>query len=60
MYRKSAKGWIKHFDFIILDAVEYDGRIYCEKDAVFAPGWRECYGEGFYNADLTEFEPEEE
>ena len=46
--------------FTLLDVVEYDGRIYCEKDAFFASGWRDNYGGNFYNADLTEFEPEED
>ena len=44
--------------FKILDDVEYDGRIYCEKEVFFAPGWRDYYGGRFYNADLTEFEPD--
>ena len=38
--------------FTILDAVEYDGRIYSEKEVFFNPGWKDYYGGRFYDADL--------
>ena len=46
--------------FRLLEDVEYDGRIYNEKDVDFIPGWRDYYGGHFYEADLSPMEDIEE